>query len=185
MQKGDHYQSDRNRAEACAKGDRQAQRILFEQVKNAMFGVCLRFCDNRSDAEDLLQEGFIRVFNSIANYCGKGSLEAWIRTIFVRTGIEYYHRQKKRPEIIDFEMVDIATNELPDDFDPYDPDSVLALLQKLPPGFRTVLNLAVLEEKSHEEIGRELGISASTSRSQLTRAKEFLRKIIQKTLVFI
>lgn len=173
---------DRDLAAACSQGDQRAQRTLFERVKNPMFGVCLRFAESRPAAEDLLQEGFIRVFRDIGRYRGEGSLDGWVRRVFVRTAIEDYHRRKKQPQTVEFEQLENDCFEL-ESFDADDPDSVVALLQKLPSGFRTVLNLAVLEEKSHEEIARELGITASTSRSQLTRAKVFLKKLIQKALV--
>lgn len=176
--------TDLELAVACSEGDRQAQRILFERVKNPMFGVCLRFAENRTAAEDLLQEGFIRVYRDIGKYRGEGSLDGWVRRIFVRTAIEDFHKRQKEPKVSDLGDLEniLANYEIPDH---NDPASVIALLQQLPPGFRAVINLAVLEEKSHEEIGRELGISASTSRSQLTRAKVFLKKIIQKTLLLI
>lgn len=177
--------TDLDLAAACSQGDQRAQRILFERVKNPMFGVCLRFAESRSAAEDLLQEGFIRVFRDIGRYRGEGSLDGWVRRVFVRTGIEHFHQQKKLPETVELDWLKNTLTEVPEDFDPHDPDSAIALLQKLPPGFRAVLNLAILEEKSHEEIARELGITASTSRSQLARAKAFLKKILQKTLVLI
>ncbi|MBL7807904.1 MAG: RNA polymerase sigma factor [Saprospiraceae bacterium] len=177
--------NDLDLATACSLGDQQAQRTLFERTKNPMFGVCLRFAESRAAAEDLLQEGFIRVFRDIGRYRGEGSLDGWVRRVFVRTGIEHFHRQKKLPETVELDWLENSLADAPVTFDPNDPDSVVRLLQKLPPGFRAVLNLAVLEEKSHEEIARELGITASTSRSQLTRAKAFLRKIVQNTLVLI
>lgn len=185
MQNQSTTQSDRELAKACADGDRNAQRLLFERFKKKMFGVCQRFCDGRTSAEDLLQEGFIRVFRDIEKYRGEGALDGWVRRVFVRTGIEHYHQNKIIPETLELDHLDHLVADLPHDFDPCDPDSAIALLQKLPPGFRMVLSLAVLEEKSHEEIARELGIAVSTSRSQLTRAKEFLRKIVQKTLILI
>jgi RNA polymerase sigma factor (sigma-70 family) len=177
--------NDLDLASACSQGNQRAQRLLFERVKNPMFGVCMRFTESRSAAEDLLQEGFIRVFRDIGSYRGEGSLNGWVRKIFVRTCIEHYHRQKKMPETVELDWLENRLPEVPDDFDPHDPDSVVRLLQKLPPGFRAVINLAVLEEKNHEEIARELGITASTSRSQLTRAKAFLKKIVQKTLILV
>ncbi|MBK9271637.1 MAG: sigma-70 family RNA polymerase sigma factor [Saprospiraceae bacterium] len=176
--------NDLDLAAACSQGDRRAQRILFERVKNPMFGICMRFAESRAAAEDLLQVGFIRVFRDIARYRGEGSLDGWVRRVFVRTAIEDYHRRKKLPQIVELDQLENFFFE-PEYFDPDDPDAVIALLQKLPPGFRTVLNLAVLEEKSHEEIAHELGITASTSRSQLARAKAFLKKIVQKKLVLI
>ena len=185
MQKKSINQLDLEVASACCAGDRQAQWTLFERVKQPMFGVCLRFCDSRQAAEDLLQEGFIRVFRDICKYRGEGSLEGWVRRIFIRVGIEYYQRQKSLPEIVELDWLEneIIQNDVP--IDPDDPSSLIQLIQQLPIGFRAVLNLAVLEEKSHEEIARELGIAVSTSRSQLTRAKAFLKKILQKTLILI
>lgn len=176
--------NDLDLAAACSKGDQQAQRILFERAKSPMFGVCLRFAESRAAAEDLLQEGFIRVFRDIGRYRGEGSLDGWVRRVFVRTAIEDYHKRKKMPQTIELDWLEAQFYE-PEKLDMDDPDSVVRLLQKLPPGFRAVLNLAVLEGKSHEEIARELGITASTSRSQLTRAKAFLKKIVQKTLVLL
>ena len=177
-------QTDLELATACSKGDSRAQRVLFERIKSPMFGVCLRYSESRADAEDLLQVGCIRVFRDIGRYRGDGSLDGWVRKIFVRTAIEHFHRRQKLPQTIELEWLDniLKADEV---FDLHDQESVIALLQQLPPGFRAVINLAILEEKSHEEIARELGIAVSTSRSQLTRAKVFLKKIIQKTLVFI
>lgn len=176
--------NDLDLAAACSQGNQRAQYTLFERLKNPMFGVCLRFAESRAAAEDLLQEGFIRVFRDIGRYRGEGSLDGWVRRVFVRTAIEDYHRRKKLPQTVELDRLENDFFE-PENFDPNDPDAAIALLKKLPPGFRAVLNLAVLEEKSHEEIARELGITASTSRSQLTRAKAFLKKIVQKTLVLI
>lgn len=184
MQNTAKYNTDLDLAVACARGDQRAQRILFERMKNPMFGVCLRFAESRAAAEDLLQEGFIRAFRDIGRYRGEGSLEGWVRRVFVRTAIEDYHRRKKLPQTVELDLLENLFFELTY-FDPDDPDSTIALLQKLPPGFRAVLNLAVLEEKSHEEIARELGITASTSRSQLARAKVFLKKMLQKTLFLV
>jgi RNA polymerase sigma-70 factor (ECF subfamily) len=176
--------NDLDLAIACADGDQRAQRTLFERVKNPMFGVCLRFAESRTAAEDLLQEGFIRVFHNIRRYRGEGSLDGWVRRVFVRTSIEDYKKRKKLPQIVEFDQLETLLFE-PENFNTDDLNLAITLLQKLPPGFRAVLNLAVLEDKSHEEIARELGITASTSRSQLTRAKAFLKKIIQKKLVLI
>ena len=149
-----------------------------------LFRSCLRFCGSRSAAEDLLQEGFIRVFHDIRQYRGEGSLDGWVRRIFIRAGIAHFHSLQKQPEIVELDQLEYLMTQESGELDPQDPESALALLQKLPPGFRAVLNLAVLEEKSHEEIARALDITVGTSRSQLARAKAFLRKILQKTLVF-
>ncbi|MFN8281255.1 MAG: RNA polymerase sigma factor [Saprospiraceae bacterium] len=185
MQFKDRDLKDKELSDACAAGDRKAQHTLFERFKNVMFGVCMRFGDSRATAEDLLQEGFIRVFRDIGKYRGEGSLEGWVRNVFVRTSIAYLQKNKALPKFVDEHWLDNTLAELPEDFDPYDINSAIALLQKLPPGFRAVLNLSILEDKTHEEIANILGISASTSRSQLSRAKAYLRKIIEKSLIFL
>ncbi|HRG43352.1 MAG TPA: sigma-70 family RNA polymerase sigma factor [Saprospiraceae bacterium] len=171
-------------AKACCAGEREAQFRLFEQYKRTMFGICLRFMDNRLDAEDLLQEGFVNVFKDICKFSGKGSLEGWIRTIFTRTAIDQLKGKNKILKTI--ELQDIEPMILDADLNnPNDAEELIIMLQKLPTGLRTVLNLYVLEDMSHDQIAKELGIAASTSRSQLTRAKEFLKKMMLKSMLLI
>ena len=169
---------------ACCQGEREAQFRLFEQYKRTMFGICLRFMDNRLDAEDLLQEGFVNVFKDICKFSGKGSLEGWIRTIFTRTAIDQLKAKNKILKTI--ELQDNEPMILDTDLNnPNDAEELIIMLQKLPTGFRTVLNLYVLEDLSHDQIAKELGIASSTSRSQLTRAKEFLKKMMLKSMLLI
>ncbi|MCI1265214.1 MAG: sigma-70 family RNA polymerase sigma factor [Saprospiraceae bacterium] len=171
-------------AKACCANDREAQFRLFDQYKRTMFGICLRFMDNRLDAEDLLQEGFVNVFKDICKYSGKGSLEGWIRTIFTRTAIDQLKAKNKILKTV--ELQDIEPMILDSDLNnPNDAEELIIMLQKLPTGFRTVLNLYVLEDMSHDQIAKELGIAVSTSRSQLTRAKEFLKKMMLKSMLLI
>ena len=171
-------------AKACCAGEREAQFRLFEQYKRTMFGICLRFMDNRLDAEDLLQEGFVNVFKDICKYSGKGSLEGWIRTIFTRTAIDQLKAKNKILKTI--ELQDIEPMILDSDLNnPNDAEELIIMLQKLPTGFRTILNLYVLEDMSHDQIAKELGIAVSTSRSQLARAKEFLKKMMLKSMLLI
>lgn len=174
--------TDLDIAAACCRCEPQAQRMLFERTKRRMFGICLRFSDSRQDAEDLLQEGFIIVFQEICQFRGEGSLEGWVRRIFVRTAIKYL---KKRQKLSDFDDTSVLQNFWieNEDFDTEAPDQLLQLMQQLPQGFRAVLNLYVLENKSHDEIAAELGITASTSRSQLARAKAFMRRLMDKMTI--
>ncbi|MBK6701337.1 MAG: sigma-70 family RNA polymerase sigma factor [Saprospiraceae bacterium] len=172
-------------AKACCAGEREAQFRLFEQYKRTMFGICLRFMDNRLDAEDLLQEGFVNVFKDICKFSGKGSLEGWIRTIFTRAAIDQLKAKNKILKTIELQQ-DIEPMILDSDLNnPNDAEELIIMLQKLPSGFRTVLNLYVLEDMSHDQIAKELGIAVSTSRSQLTRAKEFLKKMMLKSMLLI
>lgn len=171
---------------ACCKGERRAQRRLWERYRNRMYGVCLRFAGRPEEAEDMLQEGFVRVFQNICQYRGEGSLEGWIRRIMVRTCLQMLQKQQLIPKQIDVDALDqlLYAAESADPEQP-DPGRLVALLQQMPPGFRAVLNLYVIEERSHEEIARELGISVGASKSQLNRAKAFFRKLLDKTLLLI
>jgi RNA polymerase sigma-70 factor (ECF subfamily) len=175
-------------AEACFAGDRRAQRALWERYKNRMFGVCLRFAGSRQEAEDLLQEAFVRVFRDIGQYRGEGSLEGWIRRVVLRTTIQHLQKQRLATESLDaaeLERVLHATDQVFAGVETDEPGRLTALLQHLPPGFRAVLNLYVIEDFSHEEIARELGITINTSKSQLNRAKAFLRRLVDKTLLLL
>ena len=171
-------------AKACCASDRQAQYALWKRFKNPMFGVCLRFAASRQEAEDLLQDSFVQVFRNIGQYRGEGSLEGWVRRIVLRTVIQHLKKQRFHTERLDepeLERILYATNQAFFEVEPDESGRLVALLQELPPGFRTVLNLYIVEERSHEEIARELGITVGTSKSQLNRAKAFLRRLVDKT----
>ncbi|MEO6189808.1 MAG: sigma-70 family RNA polymerase sigma factor [Saprospiraceae bacterium] len=174
-------------AKACSLRDWNAQAMLFDKFKVKMFALCLRFARSYEEGEDILQEGFVHVFNDINQFKGIGSLEGWIRKIVLRTALSYIKKRTNELQIV--ELADLENKliyemeQIEVDFD--DPKSLISLLQKMPDGFRAVMNLYVLEEKSHEEIASLLGISESTSRSQLSRGKEFLRKLVHKRLMII
>lgn len=174
-------------ADACCAGDRRAQHALWERYKDRMFGVCLRFAASRQEAEDVLQEAFVQVFHNIAQYRGEGSLEGWIRRITVRTALRQLKKQRLEAGKFDetewLRMIDTDDKMLIPNEE--DPERLVALLQNLPPGFRAVINLSILEERTHEEIAAELGISVGTSKSQLHRAKAFLRRLLDKTLLML
>ena len=173
-------------AAACCRGDRGAQRRLWEHYKNRMYGVCLRFAATAQDAEDILQEGFILVFRDICQYRGEGSLEGWVRRIMVRTALQHLQKQETTLELIDLDALEhLLLDEAKSGKMDEEPGRLVHVLQKLPPGFRAVLNLYVIEERSHEEIARELGISVGTSKSQLNRAKAFFRRLLDKTLFLL
>jgi RNA polymerase sigma factor (sigma-70 family) len=150
-----------------------------------MYGLCLRFAGTPQDAEDLLQESFIRVFRDIGKYSGQGSLEGWVRRVVLHTALEYIKKRKRHDPTEDLELAANLVEKDADVDDPYEPGRLVRLLQELPPGFRAVINLYIVEERSHEEIARELGIAVGTSKSQLLRAKAFLRRLIDKTLVLL
>ncbi len=168
---------------ACLRGDRLAQKQLFERFKGRMFALCLRYANSREDAEDILQEGFVKVFRDLPQYSGAGNFEGWMRKVFVNTALQYLQRQRRMPVVSELDDQDF-----PDDTDPFvfndEPPArnMIRILQQLPQGFRTIFNLHVLEGYSHPEIADILGISVGTSKSQLLRAKAHFRKLLEGSL---
>lgn len=160
----------------CLAGDSQAQKQLYDRFSPRMLGVCYRYVQNEHEAEDVLQEGFIRAFRYLKDFRGDGSLEGWLRRIMVTTALNYIKSQKNfRAE---FEIT-IAREETASELDALERienEELMNLIQQLSPGYRAVLNLYAIEGYSHKEIGDMLGIEESTSRSQFARAKQWLLK---------
>lgn len=164
----------------CLNNDPVAQRELYNRYSPKMLSVCYRFAQNREDAEDMLQEGFIRVFTQIKSFRNSGSFEGWVRRIIVHTCINFLKKYKKFNESLDLAYVtDVQVRE------EAIPSLMLArqvveCIRLLPVGYRTVLNLYAIEGYSHKEISLMLDIEESTSRSQCTRAKTMLESILIK-----
>ncbi len=164
----------------CCNNDPAAQRELYNRYSAKMLAVCYRYAYNRQDAEDMLQEGFIKVFTQIGSFQNKGSFEGWVRRIMVHTCINFLKKYKKFNENVDLEMAaSVATKS---DWIPaiLQAKMVVECIRQLPVGYRTVLNLYAIEGFSHKEIGQILEIEESTSRSQYTRAKQMLENILVK-----
>ena len=172
--------------EACKRGERLAQRQLYEKYKGRMFALCLRYADNREDAEDMLQEGFVQIFKDLHQYRMLGSLEGWMRKVVLNVALQYIRKQKRHPQTATLEhWEDAAYVEGEEDDSLFSEDmikTVLHFIQKMPPGFRAVINLYIVEGYTHENIAQTLGISVGTSKSQLSRAKVYLKKMLEKSL---
>lgn len=163
----------------CRKGDRQAQKALYDTYARKMMGVCLRYVDDRETARDLLQDGFVRVFTSLDTYAGNGSFEGWMRKIFVNGALEYLRRNDVLREADDLEGTAYLVGEDSSVLSELAASDLMRMVQELPDGFRTVFNLFAIEGYSHKEIGELLGITESTSRSQYTRAKQVLQRKVK------
>ena len=168
----------------CLKKNRQAQFKLYEKYSPAMFGVCLRYAKNSTDAEDILQEGFIKVFRYLKDYSGRGSFEGWIRKIMVNSALNFYKRKNLISKGVD---PDVAQHYLPLNFNndalsKMDHEELLKLIRNLPDGYRTVFNLNIIEGYSHKEIGSIMKISVNTSKSQLSRARSSLKRKVTELL---
>lgn len=164
----------------CLKQQAGAQKALYEKYSVKMLAVCYRYAHNREDAEDMLQEGFIKVFSQIHTFKGQGAFEGWIRRIMVHTCINILKKNKKFNESVDIQLASgLHTREevIPSIIQA---KQVVECIRLLPIGYRTVLNLYAIEGYSHKEIGQILDIEESTSRSQYTRAKAMLEDLLVK-----
>ena len=165
----------------CIDGNRRMQEELYRRFSPRMYAVCLRYASSSEEAEDILQEGFIKIFKKLSSYRGDGSFEGWIRRIFVNTAIEHFRRRRYSQPVTEKEENTIEGKYLSvlDDLAEKD---ILELVRQLSPGYRTVFNMYVVEGYTHKEIGEMLGISEGTSKSQLSRAKVILQDMVKKYL---
>lgn len=167
--------------QGCIDGDRRMQQELYNRFSPRMYGVCLRYAGNAEEAEDIMQEGFIKIYKKLSTYRKEGSFEGWIRRIFVNTAIEHFRRKtyqlpitEQHESSLDGKYLSVLDNLAVKD--------ILKLIQELSPGYRTVFNLYVVEGYTHKEISDMLDISEGTSKSQLSRAKVILQDMVKKFL---
>jgi RNA polymerase sigma factor (sigma-70 family) len=162
----------------CQKEDAAMQRALFRQYAPLMMTVCRRYARHQAEAEDMLQEAFIKVFRNIDRYDpAKGAFNPWIRRIVVNTAIQYWRKERRNIWVQpDADLPDIPEDEAP--FHLLSEEEILQLIAQLPEGFRMVFNLYALDGYSHAEVAQALGITESSSRSQLTRARRWLKNAI-------
>jgi RNA polymerase sigma factor (sigma-70 family) len=165
----------------CIEGNRRMQEELYRRFSPRMYGVCLRYAGTGEEAQDILQEGFIKIFKKLGTFRAEGSFEGWIRRIFVNTAIEHFRRKKYLQPVTEKEENTLEGNYL-SVLDELAERDILDLVQQLSPGYRTVFNMYVVEGYTHKEIGDMLGISEGTSKSQLSRAKVILQERVKKIL---
>ena len=163
----------------CLAKKPEAQKQLYEHFSEPMLGICYRYTKSLKDAEDVLQEGFIKIFKKLSSFRGEGSFEGWIRRVFVNTAIEHFRRKNYLQPVTEKEESTIEGKYL-SVLDSLAERDIMALIQELSPGYRTVFNLYVIEGYTHKEIGDLLGISEGTSKSQLSRAKVILQDLVRK-----
>ncbi len=170
--------SDSDLIRGCMESDRRMQEELYRRFSPRMYAVCLRYAGNAEEAEDILQEGFIKVFKKLDSFRNEGSFEGWIRRIFVNTAIEHFRRKKYLLPVTEKEENTIE-GKYTSVLDELGAKDIMALVQELSPGYRTVFNMYVVEGYTHKEIADQLGISEGTSKSQLSRAKVILQDMVR------
>jgi RNA polymerase sigma factor (sigma-70 family) len=167
----------------CKAGERPWQELLYKRYSARMMALCLRYSKSREEAEDILQDGFVKVFTGIHQFQQLGSLEGWIKKIMVNTALTNYRKNAKKyhtdTDILELQIEDRGNSNILGEINKSD---LLQLIQSLSPGYQMVFNMYAIEGYSHKEIAGQLGISEGTSKSQLARAKQLLQKNIEEIL---
>ncbi|MCD4683942.1 MAG: sigma-70 family RNA polymerase sigma factor [Bacteroidales bacterium] len=158
------------------KNDQKSHELLYKYFAPKMYGICLRFAGNEMEADDILQEGFIKIFIKIKEFRNEGSLEGWIRRTIINTAINHYRKNLRYAKFQDIDDLEVPISNEENIYDKLSKEELVKLVQELPNGYRTVFNLNVIEGYTHKEIGKMLNISDNTSKSQLTRARSILQK---------
>ncbi len=167
--------TDEELVKGCVSKNALAQRLLFEKFSRRMMGICIRYANRTEEAEDMLQNGFIKVFDKIASFRSEGSLEGWIRRIVINEALTYLRQNKAMKFSVDINEAKYQIPSASDIAGIINEKDLLKIIQQLPLGFRTVFNMYAIEGFSHKEIADQLGISEGTSKSQYSRAKIHLQ----------
>jgi RNA polymerase sigma-70 factor (ECF subfamily) len=168
--------------EGCIKGDRFSQSRLYNLYSQKMFVVCLRYARSREEAEEILQEGFMKVFEFIHQYKFAGSFEGWVRKIMVNCALQKYRSKGQLRPVVDVDASALADKSHDEIIATLGTKELLNMVQQLPPAYKLVFNLYVFEGMKHREIADLLGISEGTSKSNLSDARSILQKAVNKSL---
>lgn len=164
----------------CLKGNAIAQRKLFEMFAPKMMSVCLRYMKDQQEAEDVLQDGFIKVFQKLEAYENTGAFEGWIRRVIINTALDQIRKNSKMGYTSDVDEVGYKIENKDHAFDELIAQDLMKLINNMPEGYKVVFNMFAIEGYSHKEIGEMLGVSENTSKSQYSRARAYLREKLEK-----
>lgn len=164
----------------CKRGERKAQEALYKQFASKMLGVCMRYATDKGEAEDMLQNGFVRVFNRLDDFRGDGAFEGWVRRIMVHSSIEYYRKHHKMVHLVDVVETGYEPSVNEAAAGNLNAKDLLGLIQQLSPNYRMVFNLYAVDGYSHKEISGIMGITEGASKSQLSRARTILKDMVTK-----
>lgn len=173
--------SDRQIIKGCARHDRKAQKLLYERYSGFLLGICLRYASDKAEAEDILQDSFLKIFFNINDFSGTGSFTGWLRKVAVNTAITHYHKNLKyryNVDIEDFVSSETGISSFEEDY--FTSDELFNVLNNLSAGYRMVFNLYAIEGYKHKEIAKMLKIDTNTSKSQYSRAKAVIREKLEE-----
>ncbi len=165
--------------EGCVRADPKAQRLLFDTYAAKMMSVALRYVKSTEEAEDVLQDGFVKIFAKLKDFNAQGSLEGWIRRIIVNCALDQIRKNKKFLQDIQVEEVDYRLEHKSYIVEGLMADDLMKLVQSMPEGYRVIFNMFAIEGYSHKEIAETLGISENTSKSQYSRARQYMRNQLE------
>lgn len=172
--------NDKELVKFCLKGSQQAQKELYNRFAPAMLGVCYRYTKSLTDAEDVLQDGFVKVFKNLSSFRSEGELSAWIRRIVVNTALNYLKQHKRYSGDLSFDEVNLHPVSSENPQVQLQTKELVELVRQLPTGCQTIFNLHAIEGFTHVEIGEMLGIHEGTARSQYARARAIMVQWIEK-----
>ena len=171
---------DKQIIDGCCRKDKKAQKALFDRFAKVLLGICMRYAGRRDEAEDILQDGFVKIYGNIRDYAGTGSFINWMKKIMINTAITHYHRNLKhhyQQDIEDIRETDIEGYEF--EAAEFNREELFGVINELPEGYRMVFNLYALEGYKHKEIAELLKIDINTSKSQYSRARGLIRKRLE------
>ncbi|MCC7333154.1 MAG: RNA polymerase sigma factor [Flavobacteriales bacterium] len=171
--------TDEQLVKKCLEKDSLAQKQLFDTFSKRMMGTCLRYTKDVEEAQDVLQMGFVKVFEKLYLFNNEGSLEGWIRKVIINTALDQIRKNKKFEDNLDLNVVEYhVSSDNENALEHLSAKDLLKIIQEMPTGFRTVFNLYAIEGYTHQEIADKLNISINTSKSQYSRARVYLQKIL-------
>jgi RNA polymerase sigma factor (sigma-70 family) len=173
--------SEQQIIEGCARHERKAQKVLYEKYSRLLMGVCMRYASNKAEAEDILQDSFLKIFFRIGEYSGTGSFAGWLRKVVANTAITHYHVNLKYRYYVEIEeYVSVESGVAGFDEDFFTSEELFTVLGELPRGYRMIFNLYAVEGYKHKEIAEMMGIDTNTSKSQYSRARAVIRHKLDK-----
>ncbi len=175
--------TDEQMVAGCLRGDAIAQKALYQAYARKMMSICMRYASDRDQAQDILQDGFVKVFQKLGHFRGDGPLGGWIARTMVNTALDQIRRDKPFGHSLDLTEAEHLHAVDEQALSRLQTSELMELIQALPPGYRTVFNLFAIEGYPHKEIGEMLGISENTSKSQFMKARAYLRKLLPKETV--
>jgi len=172
--------TDEQLVAGCLKGEPIAQRELYKSYSRKMMSICMRYANGREQAQDILQDGFVKVFQKMDHYRGDGPLGGWIARTMVNTALDHIRRNKPYDHSLDLTEAEHLHAEDAQVMSTMSTEELMEMIQALPPGYRAVFNLFAIEGYAHKEISEQMGISENTSKSQFMKARAYLRKQLPK-----